>query len=245
MLSQPQLLLLRLQAQMPLLAGLLLLVVLLLMLSLLLAKLLPTLQLLHFWLLLLLAILLLPLLTLQMLHTCLAVVGRDAVAAACRDAIAAVAELILLLAGLFVLLAGLFSLPLEWQLLLVWLMLVQLLLLLLAELSTLLLGLCCCCYLDCCCFRCFSFHHPGLSPVFLPSLPSSLAGALAALHTHPWRIHTGEVDTLIVSARFKNHSGPSACSNALLILCQDMHGRPTKARKQQGSSCNMLCVYPC
>ncbi len=88
-----------------------------------------------------------------------------------------------------------------------WLMLVQLLLLLLAELLTLLLELCCC--WDCCCFRCFSFHHPGLSPVFKPSLPSSLAGALAALNTHPWRIHSGEVDTLIVSARFKTILAPA------------------------------------
>jgi hypothetical protein len=156
------------------------------------------------------------------------------------------AELLLLLAGLLLVLAGLLSLMLEWQLLLDWLMLVQLLLLLMAELLSLLLaGLLSLLLglrplpvwmlvllLGPLLLLCFSFCHPGLPPAILPFLPLSVSGAFAVLHAHMRRIRTGEVD-----AHFKNQFDPGA----LLILCQEARGSPTKARKRQGG----MCAYPC
>jgi hypothetical protein len=113
---------------------------------------------------------------------------------------------------LWMLLAVLQSLLLGLQLLHVW-MLVLLLLLLL------------------------SFSPPSLPPVFLPFLPPRIGWPLATLHTHAQRIGTGDVDALVPSVRFKNHSGPGACSDTLLVLRQEALGSRTKRENSHFWSC--------
>jgi hypothetical protein len=109
-------------------------------------------------------------------------------------------------------------------------MLLQLLLLLLAELQSLLLGLQLLhvWMLVLLLLLLLSFSSPSLPPVFLPFLPPRIGWPLATLHTHAQWTGTGEVDALVASVHFKNHSGPGACSDALLVLRQEALGSRTK-----------------
>jgi hypothetical protein len=159
------------------------------------------------------------------------------------------AGLLLLLAELFLLLAGLLLLLLEWQLLLGWLMLVQLLAalqsLLLAELLLPLLRL-----------ELLSVWRVLLLLLslldFLTPRPPSCA--FAVLATESWQGACCPAHALAEYSyrrsqcacclrQFQNQSGSGACSNALLVLHHDEHGRPTKVRKlRRGSGAHVVCL---
>jgi hypothetical protein len=221
----------------PLLAGLSLLVELLL-LSLLLAKLLPTLQLLLLWLLLLLTMLLLLLLKLKMLLAWLLLAELLLLLLAELLPVLLAKLMLLLLVGLVLLLPGLLSLLLEWPLQLAWLMLLLLLAeLLLAELLLLLLLL----------------LLALLS--FLPPRPPYCIFSVLAFER--WRgadcPACARVEDYVLQERsrcarrlhvFKNQSGPGAHCDELLVLRQETHNSLCKSGKWWSgiSSCTHVAV---